>query len=78
MFFSFCVRPGNPCASVTDVSVDEHHNCQYSPHLGVGVAGRDHLENIVVEVIEKSVKVFLRYLPQLSGYIPVGERTTQV
>ena len=66
MFFSFRMRPGNPCASVTDVSVDEHHNCQYSPHLGVGVAGRDHLENIVVEVIEEGVQVFLGYFPQLS------------
>ena len=64
--------PGNTCASVANVGIDEDDNGQYASHLGVGVAGGDHLEDIVVEVVQESVQVFLRYLPQLSGDIAEG------
>ena len=65
--------PGNASAGVANISVDKNHNCQNSPHLGVCVAGRDHLEDIVVEVVEEGVQIFLGDLPQLSRDIAEDE-----
>ena len=65
------------CVSVANVSVDKNHNCQNSTHLGVCVAGRDHFEDIVVEVVEEGVQIFLGDLPQLSRDIAEDGRVEQ-
>ena len=39
------------------------------PHLGVGVARGDHLEDVVVEIVQECVEIFLGDLPQLGGDI---------
>ena len=74
-FLFVLLRPGNACASVANVSIDQNHNGQYAAHLGVCVTGGDHFEDIVVEVVQEGVKVFLGYLPQLSGDIAEDGKT---
>ena len=71
------MRPGNACASVANIGIDKNHNGQYASHLRVRVAGGDHLEDIVVEVVQEGIQIFLGYFPQLSRDIAEDGRLEQ-
>ena len=51
-------------AGVTHVGIDEGHDSEDPAHLGVSVSG-DHLEDVMIEVVQEGVELLLPHLSEL-------------